>query len=187
MGRSLAKPPLKRLATDRRGVSAIEFTLIFPILVAIFAGTVDFGQTLLVSRKMNQIVSTVGDIVSQNGSWNSQEATALLNGAASLIQPYDINDLSIELVVLDVDSEQGATVRWAVAVNGDASSSGKPSPQKLPTDMAIANEQLILVRASFGLATAFSNLLAPITGHDKYIYDRFYFVRPRVPQTVTLD
>ena len=51
----------KRLRGDRRGVSAIEFVLIFPLLVGLLAGTVDFGQALMVSRKMDQIVGTLED------------------------------------------------------------------------------------------------------------------------------
>lgn len=176
---------LKHLASDRRGVSSIEFTFIFPVLVAIFACTVDFGQALLVSRKMDQIVSSLGDIVSQTDSSKNSEATALLQGAATLIQPYDIKDLSIELVMLDIDSRSVATVNWAVALNGNASLKGKPSPRKLPSNMIGANEQVILVRATFGLNTPFSSLLAPITGYDRYLYDRSYFVRPRVTNSLT--
>ncbi len=74
-------------AARRRQCRAIEFTLIFPILVALFAGTVDLGQALMVSRKMNQIVSSTADVVSQNATWATSDATAMLKGMAPSSSP----------------------------------------------------------------------------------------------------
>ena len=177
----------RRFARDRAGVSAIEFTLIFPVLLALFAGTVDLGQALLVSRKMNQIVATGGDIVSQNGTWTTADATALLKGMATIIQPYDVKDLAIELIVLDVDSKLVATVNWSLNYNGNTFKKGVASPVTLPADMATANVQTILVQARFSFSTPFSSLLTPVTGMSKYTYARHYFMRPRTSNTVALN
>ncbi len=172
---------------DKSGVSAIEFTLIFPILVGLFAGTVDLGQALMVSRKMNQVVASAADIVSQSPDWKTDEINTLLKGVATIIQPYDVNDLSIKLVVLNVDSKLVATVDWSVSYNGGTYIKGKPSPEELPTDMATAGVQMILVKAEFGFSTPFSGLLESVTGMKKYNYNRYYFMRPRNSDTVALD
>lgn len=178
---------LSRFRDDRSGVSAIEFTLIFPILVALFAGTVDLGQSLMVSRKMNQIVASTADVISQNPGWTTADATALLKGMSTIIQPYDVNDLTIKLTVLDVDSKLDAKVKWSLALHGDKYAAGVPSPVVLPTDMATANVQMILVESDFGFSTPFSGLLSSVTGMDRYNYNRHYFMRPRNSDTVTLN
>ena len=88
----------RRFRRDERGVSAIEFVLIFPLLVTMLAGTVDIGQALTVSRKMNQVVSTLGDMAAQQNTWSTTDIDAIIAGTATIIEPFSETDLKIDLV-----------------------------------------------------------------------------------------
>jgi Flp pilus assembly protein TadG len=177
----------RRIGEDRRGVSAIEFVLIFPILVSLLAGTVDFGQALIVTRKMNQIVSTLGDMVSQKSSWTTSDISAIIAGSATIMQPFDTTNLKIKLAVLDVSSSLVTTVNWAQAYNTTAPSKGGASPVTVATNLKESGVQLIVVEATYSLTTPFSSLLKPVTGVTSYSYDKSYIMRPRVKDTVTLN
>ena len=176
----------KRFAGDERGVSAIEFVLIFPLLVGMLAGTVDIGQALTVSRKMNQVASTLGDIASQKASWTTTDIDAIMAGSASIIEPFNKSDLKIDLAILDVDTSLVAKVSWARGYNKSALVKSDASPVTIPTNIAQSGVQLIAVKATFTLTTPFSKLLQPVTGVTTYNYQKTYIMRPRNGDTITL-
>jgi len=177
----------RRLRRDERGVSAIEFVLIFPLLVSLLAGTVDFGQALMVSRKMDQIVGTLGDMVSQKSSWTTTDLDAIITGSAVIIQPFDSTNLQIQLAVLDVASDLTTKVNWARAYHTTALTKNSASPVTIPTNIAESGVQLIAVKATFSLTTPFSSLLKPVTGVTSYSYSKTYIMRPRIKDTIILE
>jgi Flp pilus assembly protein TadG len=178
---------LRRLRSDKRGVSAIEFVLIFPLLVALLAGTVDFGQALMVSRKMDQIVGTLGDMVSQKYAWTTSDLDAIMAGTAVIIQPFDNANLQIQLAVLDVASDLSTKVNWGRAYHTTALAKNDPSPVTIPKNIATSGVQLIAVKATYSLTTPFSSLLKPVTGVTSYSYAKTYIMRPRAKDTITLN
>lgn len=177
----------KRFARDERGVSAIEFVLIFPLLVTMLAGTVDIGQALTVSRKMNQVVATLGDITSQQKNWTTTDIDAIVAGTATIIEPFSKTDLKIDLAILDVDASLSTKVNWARAYNKTALTKNSPSPVTIPKNIAQSGVQLIAVKATYSLTTPFSKLLKPITGVTTYNYQKTYIMRPRNDNTVELN
>lgn len=176
----------RRFARDERGVSAIEFVLIFPLLVTMLAGTVDIGQALTVSRKMNQVVSTLGDMTSQQTAWTTTDIDAIIAGTATIIEPFSTTDLQIDLVVLDVNASLVATVNWGRGYNKTALTKNAASPVTIPTNIAQSGVQLIAVKATYSLTTPFSKLLKPITGVTTYNYQKTYIMRPRNGDAITL-
>ena len=187
MGRIPLSHAPKRLLRDRSGVSAIEFVLLFPILVGMMAGTVDIGQALTVSRKMTQIASTVGDITSQQDKWSATNIDAIVAGAATIIEPYSKSDVKIDVAILDIDASLNAKVAWARGYNTTALAKNAASPVTIPTNIAQSGVQLVAVRARFTLQTPFTKLLTPITGVTVYNYEKTYIMRPRISEAITLE
>lgn len=177
----------RRLLRDRSGVSAIEFVLLFPILVTMMAGTVDIGQALTVSRKMNQIASTLGDMTSQQATWKTTDIDAIVAGAATIIDPYSKTGVKIELAILDIDATLKAKVNWSRGYNTPSLVKGVASPVAIPTNIAQSGVQLIAVRATYSLQTPFTKLLTPVTGVTAYNYEKTYIMRPRTGETITLE
>lgn len=177
----------KRIRRDERGVSAIEFVLVFPLLVGMLAGTVDIGQALTVSRKMNQVVSTLGDMTSQQNTWTTSDIDAIIAGTATIIEPFSKTDLKVDLAILDVDSSLATKVNWARSYNKTALTKNAASPVAIPTNIAQSGVQLIAVKATYSLTTPFSKLLKPITGVTTYNYQKTYIMRPRNGNALTLS
>jgi Flp pilus assembly protein TadG len=178
---------IRRFGKDRSGVSAIEFVLIFPILVALLAGTVDFGQALMVSRKMNQIVSTLGDMIAQKSAWTTSEANAIITGTTAIILPFPTTNLKIKLAVVDVAADLSTKVNWGLAYQDTKPAANGASPVTVPTTIAQSGVQLVTVVATYDLTTPFSSLLQPVTGVSTYHYSKTYIMRPRVKDTISLD
>ncbi|WP_431324029.1 TadE/TadG family type IV pilus assembly protein [Rhizobium sp. YTU87027] len=176
----------RKFLRNGSGASAIEFVIVFPIMIVLLAGTVDLGQALLVNRKMNQIAATLGDMISQKATWKEADVNAIIVGAASIIEPFDTSDLTIQLAVVDIDSNLAASVDWAQAYNTTALSKGAASPVDIPSEVASADVQLIAVNATYTLTTPFSSLLESITGMTSYHYSKNYIMRPRIQDSVAL-
>jgi Flp pilus assembly protein TadG len=177
----------RRVLRDRSGVSAIEFVLLFPILIGMMAGTVDIGQALTVNRKVTQIASTLGDMTSQQSTWKAANIDAIVAGAATIIDPYSKSDVKIELAILDIDASLKAKVNWSRGYNTAALAKGADSPVAIPANIAQSGVQLIAVRATYTLQTPFTKLLTPVTGVTAYNYEKTYIMRPRTSETITLE
>ena len=54
------------LLNDGRGVAAIEFAMIVPIMLVMFFGTVEFSSGVAVNRKVTLMAQTFSDLVSRN-------------------------------------------------------------------------------------------------------------------------
>ncbi|MBX8825769.1 TadE/TadG family type IV pilus assembly protein [Ochrobactrum sp. SFR4] len=56
---------LRKFSKDERGVSAVEFALLLPVLIIIYAGVADVSRGVDANRKVNRVSSVVGDLVSR--------------------------------------------------------------------------------------------------------------------------
>ena len=50
---------------DSRGVAAIEFAMIVPIMSAMFIGAVEVSQAITVDRRVTQVASSTADLVAR--------------------------------------------------------------------------------------------------------------------------
>ncbi|MBB3610372.1 TadE/TadG family type IV pilus assembly protein [Rhizobium sp. BK602] len=175
----------RRFGRDRSGTSGVEFALILPILLLLIVGTIDLGHALTVSRKIDEIASTTGDMISQQGTWTKTDVAKLLTGASFILQPYDTTGLTITVAVDDISSSGSATVNWSAAFNTTALTAGTTSTIAVPAAIQETGVQIILTRVQYKLTTPVSALFASVTGSDGYTFDRHFFNRPRVGNTVT--
>ena len=56
------------LIEDRRGLAAIEFAMIVPIMLVMFFGTVELSSGVAVDRKVTLVARTLSDLTSQSSS-----------------------------------------------------------------------------------------------------------------------
>ncbi|MBX4949677.1 pilus assembly protein [Rhizobium binae] len=180
-----ARYRLLDLARDRLAASGVEFALVLPILVMLLFGTVDLGHALTVSRKIDEIASTTGDLIGQQSSWTSSDVTKLLSGASFILQPYDTSGLTITVAVKDISKSGNATVNWSAAFNTSALNSGTASAIDIPPQIKDAGVQVVLTRVQYTLTTPVSAFFSNFTGQNGYSFDHHFFNRPRVSDTIS--
>ena len=171
--------------SDDRGVSAIEFALIVPVILVLLIGMVDVNEALTVHRKMRQISSTVADLVAQRSEVTSAELTMTLNGGASLLAPYDTTNLDIVLSVLNV-AQGGQTVAWSRAYQTSAEVTGATPAFPAPAALAETGIQVVAVRLDYTFQTLSSSLLESILGRSGYQMQDTMYERPRVGDKIVL-
>lgn len=174
------------LLADRGGQSAIEFTLLLPLMALMFAGTVDLGEGLMVQRKINQIAEVASDIVAQEASWNASDLRTLLEGTAAIITPFDSTELDIQVAIVDFDAAGNASVNWSRAYQADQLASGTPPPFDIPDDVVESGVQLVIAKVDYTMTTPFTSLLSSITGNTEYSFVGKAISRPRVGDKISL-
>src|SRR5262245_44457481 len=64
---------LQRLAHDQRGVSAVEFAMLLPLMLTLYLGAVEISQAVAVDRKVTLAARSVADLVAQVTTVNNAD------------------------------------------------------------------------------------------------------------------
>ena len=173
---------------DRRGVSAVEFALILPLMLLLYAGSVELSEALAVDRKANRLASTVGDLISQRSSMTTSEMNNIFAAATAIMEPYDTGAAKIMVAVVNAGPSIEQTVAWARAVNDTAPAQGAPSPIEIPETIAAGlpatGAQVIITRVGYEYVSPFSSFMSSITGRESYEFEHVFMMRPRLGSTV---
>jgi Flp pilus assembly protein TadG len=174
---------LRQLVADRRGVGAVEFALIAPLLLSLYITSFEITIGLSVSKRVTHSASTIADLVTRETSVDKTILTTMKDVTASLFAPYTPNTLSIKVTGVTLDATGNPTVAWSWDQEN-----GRPyvigSTVQVPADMHIANS--FLVRAEVSVhheLLMFMPGLLPNSVRDLTI-SREYFYRQRLGDSV---
>jgi Flp pilus assembly protein TadG len=169
---------LRRFTGDERGVSAVEFAMLLPLMLTLYLGTVEISQGISADRKVTLTARTVADLVSQVSSINNAEMTNSLNAATAVMAPYLTSNLKLVVTSVSIDAQGKATVAWSDTLNGTARSKG--STVSLPTALNVPNSSLIWSEVQY----AYKPTIGYLVSGTLTLKDQIY-MRPRLSETVT--
>jgi Flp pilus assembly protein TadG len=169
---------LATFAKDKRGVSAVEFAMLLPLMVTLYLGTVEISQGVGIDRKVTLTTRTVADLASQVSSINNADMTNMLNASAAVIAPYDKSQLKVTVSAVTVDANGAAKVAWSDTLNGTKRAVN--SPVTLPTALNVPNTTLIWSEVSYSYKPTIGYVITGTLNLSDQIY-----MRPRLSDTVT--
>jgi Flp pilus assembly protein TadG len=132
---------LAHFSSDERGVSAVEFAMLLPLMVTLYLGTSEVSQGISADRKVTMTTRTMADLVSQSTNVTNSNMTDILNASTSVMYPYSTTGLTVTVTSISIDANNVAKVTWSDSYNGTARSVG--STVTVPTALNIANTSLI--------------------------------------------
>jgi Flp pilus assembly protein TadG len=174
---------LRDLVFDRRGVGAVEFALIAPLLLSLYITSFEITIGLSMAKRVTRSASTIADLITRENSVDKTLLTTMTDVANSLFAPYAANNLKIKVTGVALDPAGNATVAWSWD-----QSNGKPyavgAPVNVPIDMRTPNSFLVHSEVSVDhqLMMLMSNVLANQTSN--ITISRDYFFRPRMGSSV---
>jgi Flp pilus assembly protein TadG len=136
---------LRRFRGDRRGVSAVEFALLAPVMIALYVGCVEISDGVSADRKVSLTAASLANLAAQVTVISSSDMTNILDASTAIISPYSTSKLSITVTCLNIDANKTAKVKWSATRNGSV----KSGTVSIPSALAVANTQLILSEASY--------------------------------------
>lgn len=171
-----AVAPMSRFISCKKAVSAIEFALILPLMLALYIGIVEITQLATVDRKVTLAAATVGDLVSRSEDTISISTLVnYLNASRVIMSPYEHNTLSQVITAASVDENGAATVLWSYGYQGGVAKS-QGSSINLPSEMAdVARNSFVIISGAdypFTVATNFFFSSAFNLGEQQYFLVR---------------
>src|SRR6266581_2506861 len=163
-------------ARDRRGVSAIEFAMLLPVMVTLYLGVVEVSRGVAIDRKVTLTTRTMADLASRVTSINNADMTNMLNATSAVIAPYDESKVKVVLSAVNIDANGIAKVGWSDTLHGSARAVG--STVTLPTVLAVPNTTLIWSEVSYSYNPTFGYVLTGSMNLSDQIY-----MRPRLSDT----
>ena len=191
----LSKTSLKWAAflKERRGVAAIEFALIAPLLLSMYFVTMEVAQGIETNKKVARVGSLVADLVTQQQEITKTELEAVMTIGESILQPYNRSKPKVVVTAIEITNDTPPQVRvfWSRKLVEGAFSpdAAKGSTTTVPEKLRVRGSFLVRVessmayepvitwgasKASIGLAAAFDGINMGET----------YYLRPRMSQSI---
>lgn len=173
----------KRFIGDRQGVGAIEFAILFPILVMLYIGAFEITIGLSISKRASRAAGTITDIVTQQKSVTKSWLADMPSVANAVFVPYGSTDLTVKVTGIALDGTATPKVAWSWAQDGSRPYAVN-SAATVPTEMKKANTFLVRTELSIPYKLF---LFAPnlVPNNSTITISRSYFYLPRASETVT--
>ena len=134
---------LRRFGWDERGVSAIEFSFIAPIMIVMFFGLAELGQGLFAQRKNEHVAAAIGDLTAQDGSISNADMGNIFDAGTQVMSPLPTATLAMRVTCITTDTNSIPKVTWSDGRGMTANTVG--STYTLPTGLVTAANQVIVV------------------------------------------
>ena len=141
-----ARLSIRGLIADSRGIAAIEFAMILPIIMVMFFGTLEFSSGVAVDRKVTLMARTLSDLTSQATSVADTDLTNFFAANLAIMTPYDPTPVKATITELYVDpSTLKARVQWSKGTFP----LGVGTVVIIPTQLAVGGSYLIYSKVSY--------------------------------------
>ena len=185
---------IARIAADRRGVAAVEFAFVAPLLLSMYFVTMEVSQGIETDKKVGRIASMVADLVTQQQITTKAEVDAIMTIGQSLLQPYNRSVPKIVVTAIEITDETTPKVKvfWSrKLVNGVASVDlAKGTITTVPAALNTRGSFLVRVESSLDYkpvitwAAADKKPLGLTAAFDGISMKQTYYLRPRMSSQV---
>lgn len=182
---------LARLLDDRRGVSAVEFALILPLLVLFSVGTIEVSRLILLTHKLQSAAFTLADLATRiegDADARTESLHDVFLAINQVVKPFDFagSGQSIITSVASPTADDTPEVAWQCIGSGGivaVSQVGESDHDAtLPDGLDIdKGETIIAAEVFFDFQPLFGIGLLP-----ERVIRRAAFFKPRLAELATL-
>jgi len=171
-----------RLKRNDKGVAALEFAMIAPIMVALYLGSVELHHALSADRRVTELAGATADLVAQSSDI-SGEMDKIFEAASIYLKPFGVVPLRITVVSICHAKNNLGKVDWSAEYNGGVHTYAHEDPISLPLGDD-GKPVLTIIGSSLILAEVTYNYTSPL---GKYVHSAVladhYYLRPRLKET----
>ncbi|MGB3812794.1 MAG: TadE/TadG family type IV pilus assembly protein [Shinella sp.] len=174
---------MRRFLTDRRGVGAIEFAIVAPLMIMAYIGAFEISVAVSMSRKVSRASSTVSDLLTRSKTTSATTLAAMTDVTKNIVAPFSQDGHTLKITGIAVNAAGQATIAWSHGAGADAAYA-KGAAVTLPKDMTATST--FLVRTEYAVPHTIL-LMAPGLSADlrKFDLKRTSFFRQREGDGIT--
>jgi Flp pilus assembly protein TadG len=169
---------VRTFLSTHQAAAAVEFALIFPVMMMIYFGTVVFTTGFSIDRKLTTAARTVGDLIGRAVTMDCGGLSSTVGAAATMVQPYSpagmtvlVADVTVKNIGTAASPNLQAKVVWSQARNvtnaaGAQASATVPTAwapnsvvSPIPTGYAKAGTSFIMIKADQDYVPIFTTSL----------------------------
>jgi Flp pilus assembly protein TadG len=170
---------LNDIKRDQRGVSAVEFALLMPLLIMIYFGLAESTQMLLADRRISQVAFSVGDLVSRTDQVDDAQMADIFTVARVIMEPFPVSTvMGIRVTSIAVAADGRASVVWSDA-NGTLGAHLAGAPILIEGNRVAPGETVVLSEVTYQYRGASSMILA-----DGMTLRAQFYLKPRKSDAV---
>jgi len=178
MTRSPSKSLIRRLVRDERGVSAVEFALLAPILILFYFGMTEFCQAYMAQKRSSHAASMVGDLVAQaTDTITADEVGEIFNAGRLIMRPFTVNDLGLRVSSVTRGADGVVKVDWSRGLRMDPLGPGDSI--EVPDDLIANGESLVVSTARYEYESPVGYVI-----EDGVVFNQTHYLRPRAVEKV---
>jgi Flp pilus assembly protein TadG len=165
---------------DRRGVSAVEFAFIAPVLVFFYCGMAELTELMMAQRRLSHIASSIGDIVARDTQLTDARRTDIFKAGSVLMAPFPTSGL--RLCIVSVTSNAAGTidtVDWSEPSNSPTNCPAKDAVVNIPASVLPAGGSVIMSKASYDYVPPIK-----LITKSNFTFRRTFYLRPRLSDRV---
>lgn len=167
---------LRRFRRDQRGLSAVEFAMLAPVMILLYFGMVELCQAYMAQKRMSHVASMVADLTARAQVVNQTGLDDTFNIGGQVMQPFSATPLSMRVSSVTRDDNGVVKVDWSYG-RGLAPISGELA---VPDGLIDNKQSLIVSEAVYDYDSPIDRFLPGITQMS-----RTFYLRPRSVNAVT--
>jgi Flp pilus assembly protein TadG len=181
-----------RLIPDRRGVAAVEFALIAPLLLSMYFVTMEVAQGIEANKKVGRVGSMAADLITQQSEVTPSQLDAIMKIGGSIMQPYNRSTPKIVVTAISITAASEVKVEWSRKLENGAYSKGPatvpaaavPPTLKIPGSFLIRVESYLDYKPLITWSPDAKSTLGLMAAFDNIDMKETYYLRPRMSPTI---
>lgn len=169
---------LRRLIRDSRGVSAVEFALIAPLMILMYFGAAELTQAYMAQKRVTHVASVIADLTSQETALNQGMVDDIFAAGQHILQPFPVAPLSQRITSIERRANGTTAVMWSRTSGGGTFGATGSIP--LPADVLENGETIIVAEVLYTYTSPIGDLLP-----NGVQFDAIYYLRPRLTTRIT--
>ncbi len=147
-----------RLCHDTRGIAAVEFALVLPLLVIMLLGTIEIARAIDADRRFGNATAMTTDLIAREQDITDADLDGMMNAIQHLMHPYDSDTLKLGVIAVrsPITPGEQPVVEWSY------SHQGKDVPARcanytLPEGLISPGSRVVVVETEYGFRPLFVN------------------------------
>lgn len=171
---------LRGFLADGRGVVAIEFAFLIPVMVVLLFGGFEATRMVRTSLRLNDVAQTVADLVAQQTAVTAAGMANFCAGGGLVMTPFSAADLDATVASVTYSSASAARVLdWQDTTCGGGAAIASPTALAA-SYTPNAKDSVIIVQAVYPYAP-----IVHLLFNASFKMTRVAYARPRAGTTVT--
>lgn len=164
---------LRRLKRDERGVAAVEFALIAPLMILLYYGLAEVTLGMMAERRAGHAASVVADLVAQSNQMNATQMDDIFEVGEAIMKPFPAATLRMRVTSVKADAQAAPKVVWSRGSGMTALGSGA-SATAVPAGFLAANESIVMAEVSYAWDSPIHKTIP-----NALNFNQTFFLKPR--------